>query len=179
MQSSQEAVGRRHLPKLLVIGYAGHGKDTVAEALSHYNYECMSSSYACAEKIMMPYFASIGINYPDVGTCFEDRINHRPIWFNQIAAYNHPDGSRLAREILRTNQAYIGMRNRLEFDACKELFDYVVWVDASKRLPPEGSLSMQLTPEDADWIIDNNQTKRGLDLRVTEFLRAIGVRTSD
>lgn len=168
------------LPKLLLLGHATHGKDTVGEMLSHYGFDCASSSWACAELVMMPYFASIGQPYPDAGTCFEDRVNHRATWFDQISKYNREGAwSRLSLEILRDHDVYMGMRNRTEFEASKSLYDYIVWIDASKRLPPEPDSSMELTEADADWTIDNNRSLNGLSLQVLQFLKLIGVRTTD
>lgn len=167
----------RRLPKLLVIGYAGHGKDTVGELLRHYGFNPKGSSEFAAERIMMPYFESIGTKYPSVEECFADRVNHRPIWFRQIEDFNEGSNwSGLTQELLLAgHDTYLGMRSRQEFEASRAFFDWVVWVDASKRLPPEDASSNALKPSDADWIIDNNQTQNGLLLQVKHFLQLIGV----
>ena len=36
--------------------------------------------------------------------------------------------------------------------------DFIIWIDASKRLPLESKESMELTKEDATWVICNNYT---------------------
>lgn len=48
------------------------------------------------------------------------------------------------------------MRSKREFLASKDLFDLVIFVDASERLPPEGKESCTITKDDADIIITNN-----------------------
>ena len=66
----------------------------------------------------------------------------------------------MAKEILRCNDCYVGMRSNDEIMACKaqNLFDYTIWVDASKRLPNEPETSFQITQDVADIIVDNNTT---------------------
>ena len=51
------------------------------------------------------------------------------------------------------------MRSARELNAVREhpdLNPFVVWVDASRRLPPESPESMTVSKLDADYIIDNN-----------------------
>ncbi|MCG7626071.1 hypothetical protein MHM97_22165 [Epibacterium sp. Ofav1-8] len=63
----------------------------------------------------------------------------------------------MAEQVLALAPIYVGMRSRAEFDRSKSLFDVVIWVDASKRLPLEPFSSMDLTKHDADLIVDNNR----------------------
>ena len=154
--------------KLMILGYARHGKDTVAEILHNdLGLKFMSSSFAAAEKVMVPYFASKGITYPSLAECYADRVNHRQEWFEEIKAYNTPDLSRLAREIYAENDIYVGIRNIFEFSAARDarLFDYSIWVDRSKHVPPEPSTSMTITPEMATHVIDNNGTLEELRIK--------------
>jgi hypothetical protein len=87
-------------------------------------------------------------------------VNHRQEWYEQIAAYNTPDKARLAREIYAEADMYVGIRSLDEFFAVRRegLFDYAIWVDASKRLPPESAASCTVTPLQADMTLDNNGT---------------------
>lgn len=50
------------------------------------------------------------------------------------------------------------MRDKEEIKECikQGLFDLIVWVDASKRLPEEDSSSFNIDISCADIIIDNN-----------------------
>lgn len=133
-------------PKLLVIGHARHGKDTVAEILERdYGLAFTSSSLFCAEKVVwhalqnvpeaLKRYAEAGCpgltraqltnelammldrHYADAQACFEDRANFRTAWFSLIAAYRYPEKERLAREIFAKNDIYVGIRHPGEFRA--------------------------------------------------------------
>ena len=93
-----------------------------------------------------------------VPSCYNDRRNHRSQWRDLICAYNQEDPARLGREIFMHYDIYNGIRSRREFTALQDadLIDVVLWVDASKRLPDSSDVTMELTTEDADHIIDNN-----------------------
>jgi hypothetical protein len=158
--------------KLMILGYARHGKDTVAEILTqNHGLKFANSSWEAGKKIMMPYFASFGVHYKDFMECYEDRVNHRAEWFEQILAYNTPDLARLAREIYSESDVYVGMRSRAEFDAAKKegLFQYAIWVDRSKILPPESASSNDIDITAADYVIDNNGTLEQLKVRTSSL----------
>lgn len=147
--------------KLMIFGDARHGKDTAADMLaSHFGLSSMSSSFFAAETIMVPYFNRLGISYPDLATCYADRVNHRQAWFEEIKAYNTPDGAKMGRDLYAKHDIYVGMRNVEEFKALKacRAFDYSIWVDRSKHLPREARTSNTMEPEMADLILDNNGT---------------------
>jgi hypothetical protein len=97
---------------------------------------------------------------------FADRVNHRKTWADLISAYNTPDKTRTAKTMLdRGFDMYVGMRRRDELNACHDskLFDYVIWVDALRRLPPESAESMELDASDADIYFDNNGSSDSVD----------------
>jgi len=52
------------------------------------------------------------------------------------------------------------MRDKAEFDECvkQKLFDLIIWVDASKRLPLEPGTSFNISVSDADIVVENNGT---------------------
>lgn len=131
--------------KVLILGHARHGKDTVAELLhKHAGLHFVSSSEAAGRAAVWPVLGP-RYGYATFQDCFDDRAAHRQEWFELISAYNTPDKARLTREILATNDAYVGLRAADEFDAAHALFDFIIWVDASARLPPEGAASCTLT----------------------------------
>jgi dephospho-CoA kinase len=145
--------------KILVIGHARHGKDTVCEILQQeYNFRFESSSNFCARKFIFELLKP-KYGYFTYEECFNDRHNHRAEWFDLIHGYCNPDLARLGREIFAENDIYCGLRNRLEFDALRneKVFDYAVWVDRSQHLPLEPADSMNLSREMADIILDNNK----------------------
>lgn len=144
--------------KLMVMGYARHGKDTVCEILrDDYGLTFCSSSFFCAEKVIMPAIAG-KYGYSNVQQCFDDRHNHRAEWHELIKNFNAEDLSRLTRAIFSEYDIYAGIRNHLEFDVAKKagLFDYSIWVDRSMHQPAEDKSSCTVEPWMADFILDNN-----------------------
>ncbi len=140
-------------PRLLVIGAGRHGKDTAAALLAAaLGISAVSSSEFACRKAVFPLVADL---WPDWQSCYADRAAHRELWFHAIAAYNLRPGPSLAAQILVDHGIYVGMRRRAELLAQRDLFDAVIWVDASARLPAEPASSMELTASDADLVIDN------------------------
>jgi len=94
-------------------------------------------------------------------------VNHRQDWYEQIKAYNTPDGARLAREIYKNNDIYVGMRSVAELEAVHKegLYDYSIWVDRSKHVAPESSTSCSVTRVMADYVLDNNGTLEQLKVK--------------
>lgn len=155
-------------PKLLIIGHARHGKDTVAEKIrDKMGLRFTSSSLFVGQEFIWPTW---GIErYSTFDEMFADRVNHRKTWADLISAYNTPDKTKTAATMLsRGFDMYVGMRRRDELTACREagLFDHVIWVDASKRLPLESADSMELVASDADTCLDNNGFMETLDFFV-------------
>lgn len=163
-------------PKILLLGHGRHGKDTVAEILrDDYGFTLVSSSWFAAERVMMPYFGS---TYANVEECFADRHNgeNRAIWYNQIQAYNSPDKARLAREILEVADIYVGMRSAAEFAVARDLFDLIIWVDASGRgMPLEGRDSFDIDQEPGMFVIENNGSLEDLKEIIRENAAALGI----
>jgi predicted HAD superfamily Cof-like phosphohydrolase len=147
--------------KVLLLGHARHGKDTVAELLrDRHGFSFQSSSMFAAERIVMPHFALTGAPYGDVASCYEDRVNHRATWYDLICAYNREDPARLARELFAESDVYVGLRALDEFKAVERagLFDLCIWVDRSDHVGPEDASSCTVTPSCADVVLDNNGT---------------------
>ena len=160
------------LPKLLIIGNARHGKDTVCDILrEEFGYSFRSSSDFCAEKFIYDEL-KVKYGYTTYAQCFEDRHNHRAEWYDMIHAYCKDDYARLGREIFAENSIYCGLRNKSEFHAMRNtgVFDYAVWVDRSDHLPQEDRSSMSLEIWMADYVIDNNGTLEDLKRNTRELV---------
>lgn len=164
--------------KLLVLGYARHGKDTVAEYLrDDFGMDFRSSSHFLAEACVRPYLAERGITYATLDECYADRVNHRAAWHDAIAAYNAEDPTKLAREILKVADIYVGLRSNREYVAARPLFDAVLWVDASARgLPPEPRSSMDIEYDPYRMLVVHNS--RDLDHLRAEVRRVHGAALS-
>jgi hypothetical protein len=154
----------RHKPRLLIIGHARHGKDTLAEKIrDKMGLRFTSSSAFVGSECIWQQWGRH--HYCTFHEMFADRANHRKTWADLISAYNTPDKTKTARTMLdRGYDMYVGIRRLDELNACREagLFDHIIWVDALKRLPPEGEDSNELTPECADIWFDNNGPKEGV-----------------
>lgn len=158
--------------RLMVIGYARHGKDTVCEMLQNmYSYNFQSSSMFCAELFIYETLKD-QYGYTSLQECFEDRHNHRQTWYELIRDYNRPDASRLGRALYERYDIYCGLRNRAEFHALRNSgsFDHAIWVDRSDHLPPEPSTSISVEPWMADYVIDNNGTLEELKINVRSLM---------
>lgn len=148
--------------KILILGHGRHGKDTLAELLRDlYGIEFRSSSQLASEIFIYKKLKS-KYDYKTHEECFNDRHNCRKEWHDLICEYNEIDKARLAKEILKVADCYVGMRDVQEFDEAYDqaLFDLVIWVDASERLPFESNESFNIDKRCADIIIENNYTKR-------------------
>lgn len=166
-------------PRLLILGHARHGKDTVAEILrDRHGFEFRSSSYFVAEQVVRPELARRGIVYETLDECYADRVNHRATWRDIIADYNEADPSRLSAAILEVADVYVGMRTHRELVASYHLFDEVLWVDASERgVPPEGKDSMDIEYNPHLMLrIANGGTLADLEAEVDRFAASLDSR---
>ena len=146
--------------KILILGNGRHGKDTLAELFNKYfELTFMSSSQASADFFLYNQLKD-KYGYTTSEECFEDRVNHREEWYQAICDYNKDNRARLAQDILSRTDCYVGMRDKEEFKECvkQKLFDIIIWVDASKRLPLEPGTSFNINMSDADIIVENNGT---------------------
>jgi len=157
--------------KVLILGYAQHGKDTVAELIAEYTSLILkSSSYIATKLIIFPQLKD-EYKYLTIQECYEDRIHHRERWFNLIREYNKEDAAKLAKYVLKKSDIYVGMRSKIELKQSKHLFDLIIWVDATQRIPRESYTSCTVSALNANIIIDNNSTLSELQMNVYNFCK--------
>jgi len=133
--------------KLLIIGHNRHGKDTVAEFIEEFTGMSFKSSSEMAAEIFIYDELKEEYGYSSFMECFVDRMNHRSKWYDMIKDYNFFDKARLAKDILKHNNIYVGMRSKEEFDKCVEdgVFDLIIGVfDPCKSLEPKDSFDIDL-----------------------------------
>ena len=162
-------------PKLLIIGHGRHGKDTMAELLERdYGMTFKASSMAASEIFIYEELKE-KYDYVDPADCFHDRSNHRAEWYDMICDYNKDDRARLAKEILSNSDCYVGMRDLEEIDECMKqgVFDLIVWVDASERLPEEGKDSFNVPKSRAHVVLYNNDTLESFEEKVKAFGKTV------
>ena len=143
--------------KILILGNARHGKDTLAELLADRFGMTYKSSSEMAMEIFLFDMLKEKHGYETMQECFEDRVNHRQTWYLSICDYNKDDRARLAKDILEGHDCYVGMRDLDEFKTSKELFDVIIWVDASKRLGTSENTN-KIPVSEADMVITNDGT---------------------
>ena len=159
---------------VIIIGHKEHGKDEFAKAF------CKSSglSYTSSSRFSLERFLYERVRdeygYSSIEECWADRRNSQEVrdrWAREITAYNTPNKTRLLEEIFAEHGVYVGMRCREELLAAKEkgLARLVIWVDASRRMPPEPLSSMTVTQADATITVDNNGDEQTM-LEMADYL---------
>lgn len=170
-----EQMSERRKPRLLIIGHACHGKDTVAEMIRDVmGLKFTSSSVFVGQEAIWPMWGQE--RYDSFHAMFEDRVNHRGLWFNLITAYNTPDKARTGRTMLEQGfDMYVGMRNVDEYKACIEacLFDEVIWVDRNQYQPPESKSSMTIDSSVATIVVNNNKTLEELGQTILDLQKVL------
>ncbi len=143
--------------KILIIGEGRHGKDTLGDWLHEMTgLTTMSSSrFACDKFIFRELKESHG--YATADECYDDRHCHRDLWYQMICEYNEGNPARLATELLDKFDIYVGMRDDVEFEHAKDLFDLIVSVDASERVP-EYDETLKISLLAANVKLTNNGT---------------------
>lgn len=131
--------------KILVLGHGGHGKGTVCEHLQlMYGFSHRSSSQEAYPIIKNLLDAALGdlidhVKYRRLG-------NNRIVWKEAISLINHTDPAALCKILLKNYDVYDGMRTMREFEASKNLFDLILYVDAHKRKPSDPSMEIEYDP---------------------------------
>lgn len=141
--------------KILILGQARSGKDSLAELWNKNFGLTYKSSSEMANELFIYDELKGKYGYSTIEECFEDRMNKRTEWYKMICGFNKDDKSRLSKAILDKYDCYVGMRDDMEFEASKHLFDLIVWVDASERISTPDS-SNKISKNDAHIVITNN-----------------------
>ena len=166
VSKAEEPPFKQQTRKLLILGHARHGKDTVAERIAaKLDLYFMTSSGVFAE------LAYDFWGYDDADQCFDDRVNHRAMWGDAIARYVRNDKARLARKVYSTCPIYVGVRRQDELDAIIKEFDpVIIWVDALNRLAPEDPSSFRIEKPSGAITLDNNGSEHDLEQQIDTLL---------
>jgi dephospho-CoA kinase len=157
--------------KMIVTGMSRHGKDTMCEYLrDNHGINFAASSYTACEIFLYEKLKD-EFGYKSLEECFEDRLNHKERWYTEIKDFNTPDLAKLGRYIFKKAPTYCGIRDDEELEELiiSEGIDLIVWVDASKRKPPQSSCSMKLNASCAHVTLDNNGTKEEFHQTIETF----------
>jgi hypothetical protein len=159
--------------KLLIIGHGRHGKDTVAAMLKEeFGLTHLASSEASSTIFVFDALRE-KYGYTTVDECFKDRANHRAEWYDLICDYNKYDQARLAKEIVRRANIYVGMRSSIELEECikQNVFDLIIGViDPRKPLEDPGSMTIDINKY-SDVLIINDSTLDELRIKTIEVYK--------
>src|SRR5690606_32961825 len=148
-----------------------NGKDTVAQLLTDlFGFTFQSSSVAASEIFLYDALKD-KYHYTSPEECLEDRVNHRPEWHDLYCEYNKKDPARVAKEILKSADIYVGMRSDVEAQEClrQGIFDIVIGVyDPRKPLEPSNSFNIDLW-KTSDIVISNAGTLKELKNKVIKL----------
>lgn len=163
--------------KLLILGHARHGKDTLAEIIcDNSDLKFAGSSMTSCEIFLFDILnKKYNLSYSSVKEAWEDRVNHRDKWYNEICAYNSEDKLRLVKDILKIADIYVGLRNHEEVEqAIKEKsFDHIIGIyDYRKPLESKQSNTADVLKY-SDFIITNNGTIDDLKEKVIKLILSI------
>lgn len=167
---------RMTLPKIMVVGYARHGKDSVGQILHDtFEFQYKEASRVIAEEIAFPALKDV-YGYESEEECYQDRVNHRKEWYDLVNDYCGSDPTRFGRLVYSQSDVYTGVRHKREFHAMKNanVFQISIWVDRSNHEPPEDKSSNTIEPWMADFVIDNNGSPEDLQ-QMVELLMIEGL----
>ena len=159
---------------ILILGDARHGKDTLADMICEEWGLTQESSSKAALRIFLykKLYDKYGLLYGTTEQAFNDRINHRDKWFNEICEYNRDDKTRLVKEILKISDIYVGLRSDVEVEqAIKEnLFDMIIGIyDYRKPRESKDSNTADVFKY-SDFVFMNNGTLKDLKDKVLRYL---------
>jgi hypothetical protein len=155
--------------KIALLGYGRSGKDTAGGFLGLFTplrYVGSTSMVLC------PLIAnSLGI---PVEQAWAERHKNRKYWYDWANAYREDDPTKLARRSLEYGDMVVGLRDKVELQACKEagLFDLTIWV-ANCRVPYDPTVTF--TAEDCDVILENNTSYAQFYERLMHLCRFGGI----
>lgn len=162
--------------KICIIGHKGHGKDTVADLISkHSNLRCTGSSVRALEIFLFDILKEKH-GYKNIEEAYLDRDSCRQDWFDSIQAYNTPDKTKLATEIMLDSDVYIGMRDLEELQTCLQtgVFDVVIGV-LNPRKPKEIGSNKIDVEKYSDLLVINDGDLQDLENKVVYLLKHLGL----
>jgi hypothetical protein len=160
------------LPKIALLGMGRAGKDEAGKWFGKYTplkYVGSTSMVICpmiaAERGM------------DVKECWKNRHQERMLWYSWANHFRRDNPAKLAQTCLEVGDLVIGMRDKLELQACKDidLFDLIVWIN--RDVPDDPTVTFRR--EDCDIIIDNNESLDVFFTKLKRLAQFAGVPVSD
>lgn len=160
--------------RILILGNARHGKDTLADFIcEEFGLKQLSSSIAALDIFLFDVLKNnYGFQYRTKEEAYADRINNRDIWYREICDFNKIDKTRLVKHILSISDIYVGLRDVSEIEQAIEenLFDKIIGVyDYRKPIESIDSNNVDIFKY-CDVVFMNNGTIEDLKDKVLEYL---------
>jgi gluconate kinase len=151
---------------LMILGYANHGKTTVAHFIvEHFNLRFVDTSEFIAKNIMV----AKGY-YSDIEQAFSKKTQDRALWYREVQNYNEEDAAALVKALLKDSDIYVGLRDKRELKkTVADIDPFIVWI-LDERKPKESTDSCTVSQEMAHIIVKNNGTEQELKQQLIELL---------
>lgn len=163
--------------KILILGDARHGKDTMAEMIfSKSGLKFASSSETALDVFLRDVLEEkYGLVYKTREDAYNDRVNHRDKWYNEICLYNSVDKLRLVKDILKIADIYVGLRSGLEVEsAIKESsFDHIIGIYDYRKDRESSDSNTADVLKYSDFVILNNYGLKELEEKVINIVLKI------
>jgi hypothetical protein len=159
---------------ICICGDGEHGKDTVARLIEkHSGLRWANSSWIALEVFLFKELSEKH-GYKTIQEAYDNRRENRKEWYEAIQRYNTPDKTRLAREVMKRGEVYVGMRDIDELTACVEesVFDLVLGV-FDPRKPRESHSNVVSALDHSDYFIINDKGLEELEIATIDFLKSI------
>lgn len=156
--------------RILFVGHGRHGKDTACEALAKATgWRNAGTTSIYLTPYVVAEYKKLGMHHL-IQDAYLHRHRNRELWRRVGDEIRKDDPALLVRESLKVGDIAGGCRGLPEILAVRResVVDLIVWVDASKRKPPDPT--MEFGPEHADIIVDNN----GTEAEFVQRLRRLG-----
>jgi hypothetical protein len=101
------------------------------------------------------------------------RHRERKFWYDWANEYRKDDPAKLAKKCLEHGDMVIGLRDKLELQACKDanLFDLIVWIH--RDVPKDPTVTFEAA--DCHITLDNTRSKRDLYAKLEKLCYLFGV----
>ena len=166
--------------KILILGHARHGKDTVARMLAdELCWDYLPTSVYILDSLVYGKVQKAK-GYDSVAEAYKNRDEDRVLWKLIIDTYTKGEPTKLIKDVLKRSDVYIGLRNSIQLkEAIKEnLFDIIIGV-FSPKLPLEETNEIDVF-DHSDFIIYNNGTYEELSqkvIRAAKFIKNNNTKT--
>jgi hypothetical protein len=164
---------------VLIIGFGGHGKTTVAEILCEKLNWTQGESLYLVEMFIFDEMVKRGFNYSSPYECWLERSKHRLLFQEIILNFNTPDKTKTTKMIFENNEIFTGMRNVTEFSSgyFSGLFSVIIYVDAQERLGIEEPNDCTIPKNISHLIIENNDSKEDFLIKIENLVHVLNLFT--